>query len=36
MKMKINFPIDSFSNEKRKWVSLFVLFMVNLLNYMDR
>ena len=35
-KMTIKFPIDNFSHEKRKWISLFVLFMVNLLNYMDR
>ena len=36
VKMKIVFPIEKISFEKRKWISLFILFMVNLLNYMDR
>ena len=27
---------EKFSPAKRQWISLIVLFMVNLLNYMDR
>jgi len=32
----MKFPIDHLSPKKRQWISLAVLFMVNLLNYMDR